>query len=36
MKPENFISKINKSLQTNRVDKDLLSHEARFIRSKYI
>ena len=36
MKPENFISKINKSLQTNRVDEDLLSHEARFLRSKYI
>ena len=36
MKPENFISKINKSLQTNQVEEDLLSHEARFIRSRYI
>ena len=36
MNPENFISKINKSLQTNRVEEDLLSHEARFLRSRYI
>ncbi len=36
MKPENFISKINKSLQTNRVEEDLLSNEVRFLRSRYI
>ncbi len=36
MKPENFISKTNKSLQTNKVEEDLLSHEARFLRSRYI
>ncbi len=36
MKPENFISKINKSLQTNRVEEDLLSDEVRFLRSRYI
>ncbi len=36
MKPEDFISKVNHSLQTGNVDKDLLSHESRFLRSKYI
>ena len=36
MKPENFISKINNSLKTGHVDDELLSHEVRFFRSKYI
>ena len=36
MKPENFISIINNSLKTGQIDDKLLSHEVRFIRSKYI
>ena len=36
MKPENFISIINNSLKTGQVDDKLLSHEVRFIRSRYI
>ena len=36
MKPDNFISKMNNSLKTGRIDDELLSHEVRFIRSRYI
>ena len=36
MKPENFISIINNSLKTGQIDDKLLSHEVRFIRSRYI
>ena len=36
MKPETFINKLNSSLKSGIHDKEILSKEARFLRSTYL
>ena len=36
MGPEEFLKKINKSLKFGHIDTDLLEHDTRFLRGKYL
>ena len=36
MGPEEFLKKINKSLKFGQIDNDLLEHDTRFLRGKYL
>lgn len=36
MKPKEFLEKINQSLKTGNLENDLLTHENKFLRSKYL
>lgn len=36
MGPEEFLKKINKSLRSGQIDNELLEHDTRFLRGKYL
>jgi len=36
MEPEEFLKKINKSLKFGHIDNDLLQHDTRFLRGRYL
>lgn len=36
MEPEEFLKKINKSLKSSQIDNELLEHDTRFLRGKYL
>ena len=36
MEPEEFLKKINKSLKSSQIDNELLKHDTRFFRGKYL
>ena len=36
MKPDEFIKIIKNSIENGKIDKKLLSHEARFFRGRYM